>query len=131
MSFIFVSYFLNTQLALFHICPLISYLPVVDISSMHVHARYCCCIFILLTRNATTINSALNYIKNKQQEQQNKRLVLDSTSNDNNYDDDGQLTTTSGGRQLGQGTSNTARELKSEDSNEGSFVSGAASGFSH
>jgi hypothetical protein len=42
--------------------------------------------------NATTIDSALNYIKSKQQEQQNKRLQLDATGNDNNRDD-GQLTT--------------------------------------
>ena len=47
-----------------------------------------------LLSNATTIDSALNYIRNKQQ--QKKHLSLDSTSNDNNYDDDGQLTTTSG-----------------------------------
>ena len=41
-----------------------------------------------LLSNATTIDSALNYIKNKQQQQ--KRLELDSTSNDNDVDDDGQ-----------------------------------------
>ena len=50
-----------------------------------------------LLSNATTIDSALHYIRNKQQqEQQHKRLALDSTSNDNNNDDD-QLTRT--GRQ--------------------------------
>jgi hypothetical protein len=43
-----------------------------------------------LLSNATTIDSALNYIRDKQQEQ-HKRLVLDSTSNDNNSND-GQLT---------------------------------------
>jgi hypothetical protein len=43
-----------------------------------------------LLSNATTIDSALNYIRNKQQEQ-HKRLVLDSTSNDNNSND-GRLT---------------------------------------
>ena|SRR5215212_1068008 len=40
-----------------------------------------------LLSNATTIDSALNYIKNKQQQQQ-KKLELDSTSNDNDNDDD-------------------------------------------
>jgi hypothetical protein len=47
-----------------------------------------------LLSNATTIDSALNYIRSKQQEHQ-KRLVLDSPTNDNknNIDDDGQLTT--------------------------------------
>jgi hypothetical protein len=46
-----------------------------------------------LLSNATTIDSALNYIRNKQQEQQqNKRLALDATDNDNTRDD-GQLTT--------------------------------------
>jgi hypothetical protein len=52
-----------------------------------------------LLSNATTIDSALNYIRNKQQEEQHKRqLALDSTSNDNSSDN-GQLTTTTGGRQ--------------------------------
>jgi hypothetical protein len=38
-----------------------------------------------LLSNATTIDSALNYIRNKQQRQQQKKhLSLDSTSNDNN-----------------------------------------------
>jgi hypothetical protein len=38
-----------------------------------------------LPSNATTIDSALNYIRNKQQpQQQKKHLSLDSTSNDNN-----------------------------------------------
>jgi hypothetical protein len=45
-----------------------------------------------LLSNATTIDSALNYIRNKQQEQQKKRLALDSTGNDNYNSDDGQLT---------------------------------------
>jgi hypothetical protein len=51
-----------------------------------------------LLSNATTIDSALNYIRNKQQQQ--KRLALDSTttSNDSNTSSDDQLTTT-GGRQ--------------------------------
>jgi predicted DNA-binding protein YlxM (UPF0122 family) len=46
-----------------------------------------------LLSNATTIDSALNYIRNKQQEQeqQHRRLILDSISNDNNSDDNGQL----------------------------------------
>jgi hypothetical protein len=46
-----------------------------------------------LLSNATTIDSALNYIRNKQQQQQQqkKHLSLDSTSNDNNYDDDDQV----------------------------------------
>jgi transposase len=56
-----------------------------------------------LLSNATTIDSALNYIRNKQQQpQQQKHLTLDSTtitnSNDDNNDDNGQLATT-GGRQ--------------------------------
>jgi Homeodomain-like domain len=51
-----------------------------------------------LLSNATTIDSALNYIRNKQQEQ--KRPALDSTSDDNNNGDDDQLTaTSSSGRQ--------------------------------
>jgi hypothetical protein len=49
-----------------------------------------------LLSNATTIDSALHYIRNKQQqEQQHKMLALDSTSNDNSSND-GQLTTTEG-----------------------------------
>jgi hypothetical protein len=48
-----------------------------------------------LLSNATTIDSALNYITSKQQEQQQKKhLSLDSTSDDNNDDD--QLTTSRG-----------------------------------
>jgi hypothetical protein len=48
-----------------------------------------------LLSNATTIDSALNYIINKQQ--QKKHPSLDSTSNDNNNSsNDGQLTRTSG-----------------------------------
>ena len=44
--------------------------------------------------NATTIDGALNYIRNKQQEQQQqKHLSLDSASDDNNNDSDSQLTT--------------------------------------
>jgi hypothetical protein len=46
-----------------------------------------------LLSNATTIDSALNYIRSKQ-EQHQKRLDLDSASNDN--DDDGQLTKDTG-----------------------------------
>jgi HTH domain len=49
-----------------------------------------------LLSNATTIDSALNYIRNKQQEQ-GEKLVLDSTTTNDNNNDDGQLTTT--GRQ--------------------------------
>jgi hypothetical protein len=61
-----------------------------------------------LLSNATTIDSALNYIRGKQQqEHQKKRPDLDATtSNDNNNndsddddDDDGQPTTTTEGRQ--------------------------------
>jgi hypothetical protein len=54
-----------------------------------------------LLSNATTIDSALNYIRSKQQEeqQQHKKLLLDSTSNDNNNSsDDSQLATTGTGR---------------------------------
>jgi predicted transcriptional regulator len=36
-----------------------------------------------LLSNATTIDSALNYIRNKQQQQQKGQLALDSTSTDN------------------------------------------------
>jgi hypothetical protein len=46
-----------------------------------------------LLSNATTIDSALNYIRSKQ-EQHQKRLDLDSASNDD--DDDGQLTKDTG-----------------------------------
>ena len=51
-----------------------------------------------LLSNATTIDSALNYIRSKQQEQQHqKRLVLDSTNAINeNSNSDGQLVTTRG-----------------------------------
>ena len=54
-----------------------------------------------LLSNATTMDSALNYIRSKQQEQQHKKLALDSTtSSDNNGNgDDGQLITPTGGRQ--------------------------------
>ena len=53
-----------------------------------------------LLSNATTIDSALHYIKNKQQEQpqQKKHLSSDSIDDDNNNnsdDNDGQPTTTS------------------------------------
>ena len=41
-----------------------------------------------LLSNATTIDSALNYIRSKQQEQQKKHLALDSTN-----DDDSQIAT--------------------------------------
>jgi IS30 family transposase len=47
-----------------------------------------------LLSNATTIDSALNYIRNKQEQQ--KRLELDSTSNDNDDDDGGQPTKETG-----------------------------------
>jgi hypothetical protein len=47
-----------------------------------------------LLSNATTIDSALNYIRNKQQ--QHKHLSLDSTTtNDNNNSYDDRLATTS------------------------------------
>jgi predicted transcriptional regulator len=47
-----------------------------------------------LLSNATTIDGALDYIRNKQQEQQQqKHLSLDSASDDNNNDSDSQLTT--------------------------------------
>jgi hypothetical protein len=49
-----------------------------------------------LLSNATTIDSALSYIRNKQQQEQHKIVGLDSTSGDNE-DNDSQLTTT--GRQ--------------------------------
>jgi predicted transcriptional regulator len=46
-----------------------------------------------LLSNATTIDSALNYIRSKQQQEQHKRLTLDSddnndNDNDNDNDDD-------------------------------------------
>jgi predicted transcriptional regulator len=44
-----------------------------------------------LLSNATTIDSALNYIRNKQQQEQHKRLALDSTASNDKLDDD-QLT---------------------------------------
>ena len=47
-----------------------------------------------LLSNATTIDSALNYVRNKQQEQHQKRLDSDSASDNN--DDDGQLTKETG-----------------------------------
>ena len=52
-----------------------------------------------LLSNATTIDSALNYIKSKQQQeqQQQKRLALDPIDNNNNDHDD--HLTTAGGRQ--------------------------------
>jgi hypothetical protein len=48
-----------------------------------------------LLSNATTIDSALNYIRNKQkqQEQQQKKPALDSVGNDDDNDHDSQLTT--------------------------------------
>jgi hypothetical protein len=54
-----------------------------------------------LLSNPTTIDSALNHIKNKQQgqQQQKKKAALDSTTNDNNDSDDDQLTITGTGRQ--------------------------------
>jgi hypothetical protein len=50
-----------------------------------------------LLSNATTIDSALNYVRSKQQQEQHKRVGLDSTTSDDNLDDD-QLTK-AGGRQ--------------------------------
>jgi hypothetical protein len=53
-----------------------------------------------LLSNATTIDSALHYIRIKQQQgeqQQKKYLTPDSTDGDNIHDSDSQLTTT--GRQ--------------------------------
>jgi hypothetical protein len=51
-------------------------------------------VMLELLSNATTIDSALDYIRNKQQK---KGLALDSTSNDyNNSNDDGQLATATG-----------------------------------
>jgi hypothetical protein len=53
-----------------------------------------------LLSNATTIDSALNYIRSnsnsKREQQQHKRLASDSTSDDDNDND--QLTTTGGRR---------------------------------
>ena len=40
-----------------------------------------------LLSNATTIDSALNYIRNKQQQAQQKRLASDLTADDNNDND--------------------------------------------
>ena len=52
-----------------------------------------------LLSNATTIDSALNYIRSKQQQEQQKRLASDlAIDDDNNDNDDDQLTIT-GGRQ--------------------------------
>jgi predicted transcriptional regulator len=51
-----------------------------------------------LLSNATTIDSALHYIRNKQQEQQKRQLALDSTTTSNDNSNHDQLTTT-GGRQ--------------------------------
>jgi hypothetical protein len=53
-----------------------------------------------LLSNATTIDSALNYIKDKQQHKEHKKgLAMDSTaSNNDNSSNDSQLTAT-GGRQ--------------------------------
>jgi hypothetical protein len=54
-----------------------------------------------LLSNATTIDSALNYIRSKQQEQQKKHLSLNSTSgdDDNNNDSDDNSRLTRSGRQ--------------------------------
>ena len=55
-----------------------------------------------LLSNATTIDSALNYIRNKQQQEQHKKhSSLDSTndSNDNDNDNDQITTTSAAGRQ--------------------------------
>jgi len=50
-----------------------------------------------LLSNATTIDSALNYIRSKQQHEQHKRVGLDSITSSNDNLDDNQLTKT--GRQ--------------------------------
>jgi hypothetical protein len=47
-----------------------------------------------LLSNATTIDSALNYIRNKQQ--QGQRKYMDSTSGEVDKDNNSQLTTTAG-----------------------------------
>jgi hypothetical protein len=53
-----------------------------------------------LLSNATTIDSALNYIRNKQREQQqNKMLGLNSTNNDNNNNEDNRQPSIREGRQ--------------------------------
>ena len=52
-----------------------------------------------LLSNATTIDSALNYIRSKQQERQQKKgQDLDST-NDDDHTGDSQITATATGRQ--------------------------------
>ncbi len=51
-----------------------------------------------LLSNATTIDSALNYIRSKQEEHK-KRLALDVTSNDNNNIDNDNDQLTKAGRQ--------------------------------
>jgi transposase len=51
-----------------------------------------------LLSNATTIDSALHYIRNKQQEQHQKRLALDSTGTTNDSNDNDHLTRA--GRQI-------------------------------
>ena len=45
-----------------------------------------------LLSNATTIDSALNYIRNKQQEQQKKGRDLNSPSSDDNNNSDDRIT---------------------------------------
>jgi hypothetical protein len=52
-----------------------------------------------LLSNATTIDTALNYIRNKQQQEQHKRVAMDPTSDEDIDDSNSQLTTTPGGRQ--------------------------------
>jgi hypothetical protein len=52
-----------------------------------------------LLSNATTIDTALNYIRNKQQQEQDKRVAMDPTSDKDIDDSNSQLTTTPGGRQ--------------------------------
>jgi hypothetical protein len=52
-----------------------------------------------LLSNATTIDSALNYIRSKQEQQHKKGHNLDSTSNDDNNSDVAELSTTAAGRQ--------------------------------
>ena len=52
-----------------------------------------------LLSNATTIDSALNYIRSKQQQAQQKRLASDLIIDDDNNDNDDDQLTITGGRQ--------------------------------
>jgi hypothetical protein len=49
-----------------------------------------------LLSNATTIDSALNYIRNKQSQQQQKHVDSTTITGTTNNDDNSQQTTTSG-----------------------------------